>query len=200
MKAKDFFDQQAKNWDTNHRLDNDEKLERVVKEADIQPGQQILDVGSGTGILIPFMLAAMNGVGRIIALDYSRGMLDVARDKGFPETVSFVEADIHAVPFLDKAFDRVICNAAFPHFEDKARALAEMKRVLKPNGILIISHPIGRKAVEEIHKNASKTVNKHRVPTPEELSELFETAGLQLISIIDEEHFYLAKAVKEVTD
>jgi SAM-dependent methyltransferase len=178
-----FFDHHAVTWDANRHPDEDARLARVVALAEVQPGHAVLDVGTGTGVLISHLLLAVGSTGRIVALDLSSEMLEVARQKGFPPSVNFLEADVHHVPLPDADFDRVICNAALPHFEDRAQSIREMVRVLRPEGILVISHPIGREAVNRLHRDVGGPVEEDRVPPPEAMIALLEEAGLTQMSM-----------------
>jgi len=195
MDRQEFFDRQARDWDATGPHDLGPRLARVIGEAKLLPKQRVLDVGTGTGVLIPLILEAVGPSGGIVTLDSSSEMLGAARGKGFPNNVAFVRADMQHAPMLDDArFDRVICNATFPHFADRRKALAEMARVLRPGGLLIISHPIGRAAVNALHRQQGEIVAQDRVPAPAEMRRLLAQAGLEGIRIIDEPEFYLAAA------
>lgn len=197
MSRRQFFDQHAREWDAARPADLAARLERVAGMLDLGPGHRVLDVGTGTGALVPAMLARVGETGAIVALDSSAEMLAMARGKGFPTNVTFMEADIERAPELaDASFDRVACNAAFPHLPHRQQALAEMVRVLRPGGLLVISHPIGRDAVEARHRQHGEAVAADHVPPPAEMRELLREAGLADIFIIDEPEFYLAAARK----
>jgi ubiquinone/menaquinone biosynthesis C-methylase UbiE len=156
----------------------------------------VLDVGTGTGVLVPHLLRAIGPAGKVVAVDLSPEMLALARQKGFPGNVDFLQADVHRIPLPDAAFDRVICNAAFPHFADRARSLGEMIRVLRSGGTLAISHPIGREAVNALHREAGGPVEEDRVPTASVMVTLLQGAGLTDVRVIDEPEFYLARGTK----
>ena len=113
-------------------------LERVVELARPWPGAVVLDVATGTGHTA-FALAPH--VRRVVGTDVTPEMLEQGRtlkaERGLTN-VDFRLADAHTLPFEDQAFDRVTCRRAAHHFTDVARALREMKRVLKPGGRLVI--------------------------------------------------------------
>jgi ubiquinone/menaquinone biosynthesis C-methylase UbiE len=196
MDRQRFFDHHAGTWDENRHSEEDARLARVIALAEVASSQVVLDVGTGTGVLVPHLLRAIGPAGKVVAIDLSPGMLKVARQKGFPANVDFRQADVQRIPFPDAAFDRVICNAAFPHFEDRAQGLREMVRVLRPGGILVISHPIGRAAVNALHREAGGPVEEDRVPTASIMVTLLHGAGLTDVRVIDEPEFYLARGTK----
>lgn len=170
------------------------RLDRVVRESGIAPGMDILDVGTGTGAIIPSLLQAMGGTGSIRAIDISPGMLRVARSKGFPDCVKFELADIECFECPDASYDSVVCNAVFPHFTNKPLALARIRRMLRPGGLVVISHPTGRAAVNKVHSECDSVVTEDRVPTPEAMAQVLSKAGFDDISVNDEPEFYLALA------
>jgi ubiquinone/menaquinone biosynthesis C-methylase UbiE len=200
MDRQRFFDQHAATWDADRYREEDARLARVVSLAEVQPGHAVLDVGTGTGVLIPHLLRAVGPIGRIVAVDLSRGMLEVAREKELPPSVTLLEADVHDLPLPDVDFDRVICNAALPHFEDRAQSTREMMRVLRSGGILVISHPIGREAVNRRHRDVGGPVEADRVPPPEAMTALLQEAGLTEVWVVDEPEFFLARGLKPSVD
>ncbi|MHB1455295.1 MAG: class I SAM-dependent methyltransferase [Armatimonadota bacterium] len=198
MDRVDFFNKHASRWDDLEVEDIGLCLARVVSLSESRQGERILDVGTGTGVLIPHILKVVGSQGSITAVDISPEMIAVAQTKGFPENVEFLQADVQETGLPDNSFNRVICNAAFPHFADKLRALLEMIRMLRPGGTLVISHPIGREAVNNLHRDVSPVVAEDRVPTAGKMREMLEDAGLVNIHVFDEPNFYLASSDKAI--
>jgi ubiquinone/menaquinone biosynthesis C-methylase UbiE len=196
VRRAEFFDHHAANWDRDERDDIGVRIARVVEHADILPGQRVLDVGTGTGVVVPFLVDALGPGGKVTAIDISAEMLATAQTKGFAGDVEYLLLDAEDSGLPDDSFDRVICNAVFPHFEDKPAAMGEMFRLLKSEGILVISHPIGREAVNRLHLDAGAVVAEDRVPTPEQMITLLQHAGMVDVEVIDEPEFYLARARK----
>jgi demethylmenaquinone methyltransferase/2-methoxy-6-polyprenyl-1,4-benzoquinol methylase len=95
------------------------------------PGQSLLDVGGGTGYLAS---CVADRYARVVVTDLSPGMLRVARSRNL-ETV---EASALELPFKDEEFDVVLCTDALHHIKQIERAVAEMCRVLKPGGTILI--------------------------------------------------------------
>lgn len=97
----------------------------------------VLEVAIGTGLNLPFYPENVTLTG----IDWSGPMLDIARrraaDLGRPATL--LQADAHHLPFDDATFDTVVCTFSLCAIPDHARALAEMTRVLRPGGRLILA-------------------------------------------------------------
>lgn len=191
-----FFDDLADHWDAEEVADIDKRLEKVVSLSRIVEGESVLDVGTGTGVLIPHLLRAIGPSGNIVAIDISSEMLEKARGKRYRNNVRFVLASIENSGLPNECFDKIFCNAVYPHFENKQKALSELKRILQDGGALIISHPIGREKVNSIHRKSSSVVAEDRVPSAAKMREILGEAGFERVSVIDEPEFYFAFALK----
>lgn len=138
-----MFDEVAQKYDfTNDVLSLGQTRswrKAVVQAVAPQVGEQILDLAAGTGTSTqPFYTAGANP----IACDFSAGMIEVGR-KQFPH-LTFVQGDATDLPFGDDSFDAVTISFGLRNVQDTARALAEMYRVTKPGGRLVVcefSHP-----------------------------------------------------------
>lgn len=192
----EFFDSYAEKWDSMERPDICDLLDRVVRESGISAGMDILDVGTGTGVIIPCIQRATNGDCNIRAIDISAGMLAIARSKVNLPNVRFELADIEDFDCPDCSFDAIICNAVYPHFTNKSKVLSRIWSLLRPSGIIVVSHPTGREAVNKVHREASAVVTQDKVPTIEVMSFMLSAAGFTNISTTDEPEFYLAHARK----
>jgi demethylmenaquinone methyltransferase/2-methoxy-6-polyprenyl-1,4-benzoquinol methylase len=141
-----MFDQVAKGYDRTNTvlsLGNDQ-LWRVATTRAVapRPGQRILDLAAGTGA--SSVSLAKSGA-EVVAADFSPGMIAEGerRHRGI-RNLSFVEADATALPFDDDAFDAVTMSFGLRNVNEPKKALAELLRVTKPGGRLVIcefSHP-----------------------------------------------------------
>ena len=129
MNHREYFDRAAANWDALEVEETFVRLREIVAGLGIAPRAAVLDVGCGTGVLLPLLGENMNGDGYVVALDLSGEMLKRAQSKGQPAV--YVQGDAQSLPLQEGVFDWVICNAVFPHFPDKLRALTEIRRVLR---------------------------------------------------------------------
>jgi ubiquinone/menaquinone biosynthesis C-methylase UbiE len=100
----------------------------------LRPDMDILEIATGTGLIA---LQIAMGVKSVVATDFSEGMVAAARRKPAPANVSFSVEDATALSFADDSFDAVIISNALHSMPDPALALANIKRVLKPGGLLI---------------------------------------------------------------
>jgi len=196
MQLQEYFDQLAPTWDKELTPERLQCLGNIVKKLGIRPGYCVLDIGSGTGVLLPFLVAELNDKGKIIALDLSAEMLAQAQAKGFPPMVGLAQADVLAIPMADSSVDVAICNSAFPHFSDKARALKEIARVLKNNGRLVICHTMSREALNQLHQSVGGIVANDLLPDESQLRELIKQAGLRITRFEDNAERYLVIAEK----
>ena len=196
MQLQDYFNQLAPTWDeelTDERL---QRLGNIVRELGIKPGYCVLDIGSGTGVLLPFLIAEVGDEGKIVALDFSADMLVQAQVKTFPPTVGFAQADVLAIPTSDSSVDMAICNSAFPHFSDKVKALKEIARVLKNNGRLAICHTMSREMLNRLHESIGGIIASDLLPDESQLREMIKQAGLKITRFEDNPERYLVIAEK----
>jgi len=196
MQLQEYFDQLAPTWDRESTPERLQRLGNIVKELDIKPGYYVLDIGSGTGVLLPFLITELGGAGRIIALDFSADMLIQAQAKNFPPIVGFAQADVLAIPLTDNSADLAICNSAFPHFNDKVKALKEIARVLKNNGRLVICHTMSRETLNRLHQSVGGAVANDLLPDESQFRGLMKQAGLKITRFEDNPERYLVIAEK----
>jgi ubiquinone/menaquinone biosynthesis C-methylase UbiE len=111
----------------------------LVELAGIAPGQAVLDVACGTGIVARTAADTLKGAGRVVGLDLNEAMLAVAR-RVRPE-IGWRQGDAATLPFPDGSFDAVLCQMALMFFPDRARALGEMRRVVTAGGTVAVVVP-----------------------------------------------------------
>jgi len=196
MQLQEYFDQLAPTWDEELSVERLKCLGNIVKELGIEPGNYVLDLGSGTGVLSPLLIAELGDEGKIVALDFSAEMLCQAKAKNFQPIVDFAQADVLAIPLADSSVDLAMCNSAFPHFDDKARALREIARVLRNNGRLVICHTTSRKMINQLHQSIGGAVANDLLPDEFQLKGLIKQAGLKVTHFEDGPERYLVIAEK----
>lgn len=114
----------------------------LIDIAALRPGERVLDVACGTGVVARLAAERVGPTGTVAGLDVNPGMLAVARSVA-PSGVSIEwhEASAEAMPLPDEAFDVVTCQMGLQFVPDKPAALREMRRVLAPDGRLALNTP-----------------------------------------------------------
>lgn len=107
----------------------------------VGPGQAILDVGCGTGVVARDLAIRIGETGRVVGIDPSARLIQEALrrldQKGLKGRVEFQRADGAALPFPDGSFDLVVASAVFGHVPNGPEVLAEMVRVARPAGTVV---------------------------------------------------------------
>jgi SAM-dependent methyltransferase len=163
---------------------------RVVDAAGVAPGHRVLDVACGTGVLAREVHSRVtaSGTGAVVGLDPAPGMLEVARRR--EPAIEWHAGVAEDLPFPDGSFDVVVSQFGLMFFPDRAGALREMRRVLKPGGAIAVAvwdsldnTPAYAAEVALLERLAgNEAADALRAPfvlgDTEELGTLFESAGL----------------------
>ncbi len=186
-----FFERLAEEWDAQQPPGREEQLRRLLAphHDHLQDARAVLEVGTGTGALIP-LLREHAPTARTVSVDLAHAMLQRAQSR-CPDAW-LIQADVHHLPFLAGAFDRIVCHNVFPHFRDRRTALAELARVLSPGGVLLILHDLDREQVNAIHQGVGGVIGDDLLPTGAELFLLLVETGFCKVEIEDGPNHYEA--------
>ena len=114
----------------------------LIEVAAIRPGERVLDVACGTGVVTRLAAERAGREGEVAGLDVNPGMLAVARAETPADLdVEWHEASAEAMPLADGSFDVVLCQMGLQFVPDRAAALGEMHRTLAPGGRLVLNVP-----------------------------------------------------------
>ncbi len=194
---REYFNSRADIWDENIAEKDTNKLIQMAGRLELKQGYVVLDVGTGTGVFLPYLLKSIGEEGKIIALDLAEDMLARAREKNPGNNIKFLHADIMDIPIYEEMFDSVVCYSSFPHFRDKQKAFSEIKRVMKPGGRLFICHTSSREHINGIHSGIPG-MEKDLLPNVDEMLSLFSDAGFMVIKVEEDKGSYLAVGEKPV--
>jgi len=166
----EFFDRVAPSWDAE-MIKSDVIIEKILDNAEIEEGQEVLDVACGTGVMFPYYLK--RGVTSVTGIDISPEMVKIAEGKFSGEpNVQVICGDVEEVTF-DKKFDRIVVYNAFPHFPKPKRLVKILAGLLKENGRLTIAHGQSREAIDGHHKGSASKVS-NGLMTADSLKKIFD--------------------------
>jgi ubiquinone/menaquinone biosynthesis C-methylase UbiE len=194
---RDYFDRHASSWDDMLKYEErTSQVSEVVEWFELAEGDSVLDVGTGTGILLPKIRQTIGPKGMLIGFDFSFKMIERAKHREcFGEKI-LINATVESLPLQREQFDHIICFSAFPHFPNKAKALLEMVRVLKSGGDLSIAHLKSVKELNQFHQHLGGPVAHDLLPHPEKVRSLMMESGLFEIKIINQPGKFLAQGRK----
>jgi ubiquinone/menaquinone biosynthesis C-methylase UbiE len=200
---KRFFNDHAEQWlemyykdQATGRYDKHQRdFERLFSLLPLKPGDHILDAGCGTGVLVPFILDRIGESGILYELDFADRMIEANRRLHDAKGIRFIVADTESAPLEAASCDAVVCFSCFPHFHDKGKALKALSRILKPSGILAISHFDSAEGINR-HHGSCRAVMHDRLPGEAAMRSLLDGAGLAVELFIDESGFYCILATR----
>jgi ubiquinone/menaquinone biosynthesis C-methylase UbiE len=186
-----FFDAAAPGWLRDHEF-RQARLRELFHEYALPAEAPVLDIGSGAGIMLPFLLERRAGRGPIIALEISAAMLSLAYGRyGSEHGLRYVQGDAHMLPFADAVFNTAMCFSVYPHFSDARTALAEIRRCVRPDGRLCILHLMGHSELNAMHRQAGDTVADDVIPPAELLAADLSRHGFRATQVEERSDLYL---------
>lgn len=192
-----FFDAIADKWDGWDDLDVLQKrMAAGLAHFGLKPHEAVVDIGCGTGNLTSALLTALAGTGKVLAVDISPRMIEVARAKVHDGRVTWHVGTAESLPVDDASVDRIVCFSVWPHLVDHQTTLAEFARVLRPGGFLHIWHLISRQKVNEIHGSAGEAVRGDHLHPASDTAATLATAGYQVHEAVEDAEHYLVTAGK----
>lgn len=160
-----FFDNLAPKWD-GMEIKKDEDILPLLQEIGIKEGDEILDLGCGTGRITSLLHSLSNG--NVLGIDISSNMIDIAKKKyEGKDYASFAVGDFISYKF-DKKFDFVVIYNAFPHFLDKEGLKVALANVLKDGGRIAIIHSLSRFQLSKAHSSCNMKTTRNLLSPAEE--------------------------------
>jgi demethylmenaquinone methyltransferase/2-methoxy-6-polyprenyl-1,4-benzoquinol methylase len=195
MQQNDVFNKLAEKWD--EKLPDLDKVALEIQLLGIKYGDSILDVGCGTGVLLPF-LRQYTDEDAITAIDAAEQMIAVAKRK-YPATKArFLAGDALTYALPDEAFNHVICFSMFPHFSNQMEAIRILGGKLKLGGLFSVIHAASKEVINGIHIHANQfpeLQGDYLFPIERYIPAL-HAAGLREEIQIDNDAMYLLSARK----
>ena len=185
----DFFDNLAEDWDAD-QVSKDEIIGKILKNGEVAPHKDILDIACGTGVLFPFYFE--RNINSITGIDISPEMVKIAKQK-FPET-EIICGDAEEYQF-DKKFDIIMIYNAFPHFPNPHKLAANLAEYLKENGRISIAHSMSRAQLQKHHSGSASKISLE-LPTAEDLAECLKPY-FNIDVIISDDEMYQVSGIKK---
>lgn len=169
----------------------------LIERAGLQPGETVLDVACGTGIVSRYAARRVGHFGKVTGVDLNSALLEVARKVSayFEPAIEFLEGSAEEIPLPDSQFDVVFCQQALMFFPNREKALRQMHRVLKPDGRIALNvwrseefNPVYAHLIAALEKHmGADAANIMRSPfitkSVPEIRSLFEKAGFKDIRV-----------------
>ena len=180
----EFFDRLAPGWDAD-LIRNDDVIQVILDNAGVSAGKDVLDVATGTGVLIPDYLK--RDVASVTGIDISPKMAEIAQTKFQDTDAVILCGDVEEMD-VGRQFDCVVVYNAFPHFPDPEQLIRHLASLLKPGGTLTIAHGMSREKINAHHQGSAQHVS-NGLMTAEELTEIFRKY-LEVTTVISNERMY----------
>lgn len=187
----DFFNRCAPSWDAE-MIKNDAIIGRILDNAEVGAGMDVLDVACGTGIMFDYYLDRQ--VASVTGIDISPEMAKIAAEKYAKEpNIQVLCGDVEEYAF-NRKFDRIVVYNAFPHFPYPKRLIKTLAKLLKEDGRLTVAHGMSREAIDGHHSGAASKVS-NGLMTAESLKRIFD-AHFDVEVVISNRHMYQVSGVK----
>ncbi|MGO8720271.1 MAG: class I SAM-dependent methyltransferase [Acidobacteriaceae bacterium] len=178
----DQFTRQAEPFLRRHENSNDDLLQLMADSADLHPEDTVLDIACGPGIVSCFFARR---VAHVTGLDIVPAMLERAQRLQVERQLVNIDWTLGrstALPFANDSFDRVVTRFSFHHYIEPAVAIAEMKRVCKPGGTVLVADVAPRPDTQDRfnHWEILRDPSHTRALTQTEMEALGGESGLQL--------------------
>ena len=185
-----FFDNLAPKWDSMENISVTERIEPILGMIDFHEGQNVLDLGTGTGVLIPYLCERVGDKGRVVAVDISSGMLDIAKAKNCRrKNVCFENVDFEDGEICGE-YDTILLYCVYPHLHKPISTLSKLiNRNLREGGRLAIAFPTDHHFINNIHRGCD--IESGCLPPAPELAKQLRMHGLNATCIAASSEAYL---------
>ncbi|MEU0597214.1 class I SAM-dependent methyltransferase [Streptomyces sp. NPDC006393] len=191
--VQEFFTARAADWDRRFP-DDGPAYAAGVAELGLRAGDRVLDAGCGTGRALPPLRAAVGASGTVVGADLTPAMLQAAVRAGRDGDGHLLLADVGALPLRSGVFDAVFAAGLVAHLPQPSENLRELRRVVRPGGLLALFHPIGRAALAA---RQGRQLTPGDLRAEPNLRSLLAGSGWRMTSYVDEDARFLTLAVRE---
>lgn len=189
----EFFDTLAESWDANEMLSVPARIHRLMAAVGVFPGEKVIDLGTGTGVLLPYLSEMTGPGGSVTAVDFSTAMLRIAKGKfGRISNVDFMLRDFEK-DFPEGRYDLVMMYCVYPHLNDPERLLRHIAdRHLTDLGRIIIAFPCSESFINHIHDDVKAAADM--LPPAPVLADRIRSWGLEAMVLEYSDDLYIVEA------
>jgi len=178
MNKRQYFDGLACRWDSLPAApDAWQKASRFVERMDLGQARRVLDVGCGTGVLVPHLLRVLPPAACVVELDFAAEMVRESLRTHPGAGLVGLCADAQRLPLATGSVDAVLCFGVLPHFDDIHLVTRELLRVLRAGGALGIGHLMDSEGLNAFHAGVGGPVAGDRLPVAAALTAILTSAG-----------------------
>lgn len=184
-----FFDKLSATWDNDEVLSTPQKIKEILSSIHVTQGMNVLDLGTGTGVLVPYLSSMVGEGGSVLGVDISEGMLQRAMEKyGDLRNVSFIKKDLEKEEIEGK-YNLIMLYCVYPHLHFPENTLKKLISTnLKEGGRIIVAFPSDEHFINNIHKE--KKAESDLLPSAPSLSSKFKEWGLASSVVrYDDQHY-----------
>ena len=162
----------------------------------VSKGDSVLDVGCGTGILLPYLLEMYPQAACMVEFDFAEAMLAENARKFSDNRVWRICGDVQNLPFVGPSLDLVLCFSVLPHLGDTVSAVGKLYKALRPKGVLTVGHMTASKELNEFHGSLNGPIMHDKLLPAGELGEILRRLGAAVVCE-EEADWYFVRAEKE---
>ena len=188
-----FFNSIASVWDSNEKMSNPDKISRVLDFIGIQKNDKVLDLGTGTGVLLPQLCERVGESGEVTAVDIAPAMLGVALNKNADLTPAprFLYADFE-LQHIEGKYNHIILYCVYPHLENPVRTLKKLKNEnLLPGGNIVIAFPCSADVINNIHGH--NPIDSEKLLSPSRLALFLSSQNLPAKVLAETRQMYIVE-------
>jgi demethylmenaquinone methyltransferase/2-methoxy-6-polyprenyl-1,4-benzoquinol methylase len=189
MDNKIFFNSLAEKWDSIC-YHHEEKVNYVIDKMGLKNGDSILDIGSGTGVTIPYLEERIGTNGKITALDIAEKMLKISKKKNIYDNLDFEVKDFFEYT-TPKKFDHIIAYSCYPHFKDEESFFKKAYSLLEDKGKIVIAHIESKEVINSRHKEEENNIISLKLSDVEKMCELANEQGFKNIYKEDSKDYFI---------
>ena len=192
-----YFNELAARWDSFESIpDAATKISEYIKRSTHPRPERILDIGCGTGILVPFLIQMNPETQLIVEFDFAEEMLKENAGKFTDPRIIQVHGDARDLPFVVPAFDIILCFNTFPHLGEPRDVLKQLFCCLRTAGILTIGHMSASHDLNNFHGSLDAPVNMDHLLPASDMGKILEELGYCHLVTEEEKDWYFVRGEK----